>query len=63
MNWWELLEHLCVSIAIVGAAIAYIYKAFKFAKKPKDDIDNKLQRDYDRINDHDRDIREIKETL
>ena len=62
MNW-DASEHFCISIAVVGAAIAYIYKAIKFAKRPKDEIDEKLQRDYNRINGHDRDIREIKETL
>ena len=62
MNW-DMIEHACISIAVVGAAIAYIYKAVKFAKRPKDEVDAKLQRDYDRINDHDRDIRDIKDTL
>ena len=60
---WEHIQSACVSVAVVGAAIAYIYKAVKFAKAPKEDIYAKLQRDYDKINDHDKDIREIKATL
>ena len=49
MNW-EIVEHICISIAVVGAAITYIYKAFKFAKKPGDDVNKKLDRDHKRLN-------------
>lgn len=49
MNW-ETIEHVCISIAVVGAAITYIYKALKFAKKPSDDVNAKLDRDFKRIN-------------
>lgn len=48
MNW-ETIEHICISIAVIGAAITYIYKAFKFAKKPADDVHEKLKRDFDEI--------------
>ena len=48
MNW-ETIEHICISIAVIGAAITYIYKAFKFAKKPADDVNEKLKRDYNEI--------------
>ena len=40
---WETIEHICISIAVVGAAVTYIYKAFKFAKKPADDINSKVK--------------------
>ena len=49
MNW-EMIEHLCISVAVVGAAISYIYRGFKFAKKPADDVNDKLDRDYKRLN-------------
>ena len=49
MNW-EMIEHVCISIAVVGAALSYIYRGFKFAKKPSDDVNEKLARDYEKIN-------------
>jgi len=49
MNW-EIIEHICISIAVVGAALTYIYKGLKFAKRPSDDINEKLARDYEKIN-------------
>ena len=47
---WEVIEHVCISIAVVGAAITYIYKGVKFAKKPADDVMEKLDRDNRRLN-------------
>lgn len=47
---WETIEHICISIAIVGAAITYIWKGIKFAKKPADDVSSKLDNDNKRIN-------------
>ena len=48
MNW-EIIEHICISVAVVGAALTYIYKGIKFAKKPADDVNEKLARDYKKI--------------
>ena len=39
---WDGFEHLCITIAVVGAAIAYIYKAVRFAKKPADVLEKRL---------------------
>ena len=47
---WETVEHVCISIAIIGAALKYIWGGFKFAKKPADDIHSKLDNDNKRIN-------------
>lgn len=47
---WQVIQSACVSIAVVGAAIAYIYKAIKFAKKPADDVFDKLDNDNRRLN-------------
>lgn len=49
MNW-EMIEHLCISIAVVGAAITYIYKGVRAVKKPADDVNEKLARDFEKIN-------------
>ena len=49
MNW-EVFEQACISIAIVGAALTYIYRGLKFAKKPADDVNEKLDRDNRRLN-------------
>lgn len=48
MNW-ETIEHICISIAVIGAAVTYAYKAFKFASKPANDINEKLKRDFEAI--------------
>ena len=66
MDWttaWNIIEHACISIAVIGAALVYIAKGVKTIKKPADDVNDKLQRDYDKINDHDKDIRGIQSTL
>ena len=46
---WEVIEHFCISVAVVGAAITYMYKGIKFAKKPSDDVNEKLDRDNKRL--------------
>lgn len=46
---WETIEHICISIAVIGAAITYIYKGFKFAKKPSDEVNEKLKRDFNEL--------------
>lgn len=48
MNW-EAIEHFCISIAVVGAALTYIYKGIRFAKKPADDVHDKLDNDNKRL--------------
>ena len=48
MNW-EAVQSICISIAVVGAAITYIYKGIMFAKKPSDDVNDKLDRDNKRL--------------
>ena len=40
---WETIEHICISIAVVGAAVTYMYKAFLAAKKPSDSIKGKFE--------------------
>ena len=60
---WEIIEHVCVSIAVVGAAGTYVYKVFMGIKTPKDEIDKKLQRDYDRINNLEAEITALKKSI
>lgn len=60
---WETIEHICISIAVVGAAVTYIYKAFKFAKKPADDINSKVNAHKDRLDQQDEKIDKIDKTL
>ena len=62
MNW-EMIEHMCISIAVVGAALSYIYRGFKFAKKPSDNINEKLDRDYNRLNKHDEEFEYISKAI
>ena len=60
---WEAIEHFCISIAVVGAAIAYIYKAFKFVKKPADDVKDNIKGNKTKITEHDDKLKDIDETL
>lgn len=53
----------CVSFTSVCVATGWFIRIIKGLKKPKDDIDDKLQRDYDRINQLDKDMKEIRDTL
>lgn len=44
---------------MVCVAIGWMIKIVKGAKKPVDDIDDKLERDYNRLNQHDKDMEKI----
>ena len=62
MNW-ETIEHICISIAVVGAAITYIYKGFIFAKRPADDMKDNVQGNKNKIVEHEDKFKEVNETL
>ena len=66
MDWttaWSIIQNVCISIAVIGAAIVYIAKGIKTIRKPADDVNDKLQRDYNKLNDHDKDLRDVKAAL
>lgn len=44
-------------------AVGWVAKIVRGIRAPKTDIDNKLQRDYDRINQHDKEMKEIRSDL
>lgn len=54
---------ICGSFSVVCVAAGWLIKIIKGIKKPKDDIDDKLQRDYDRLNDHDKEMKAIKSDM
>ena len=54
---------ICVGFSTVCVAVGWLIKIIKGIKRPKDDIDDKLQRDYDRINKLDKDMKAIEKTL
>ena len=54
---------VCVGFTSVCVAAGWLIRIIKGVKKPKDDIDDKLQRDYDRINEHDKEMKEIKSDM
>lgn len=60
---WETIEHICISIAIVGAALTYIWKGIKFAMKPADDVASKLDNDNQRINKLKKDVEYIDKAI
>ena len=49
----------CVAFTSVCVAASWMIKVIKGIKKPKDDIDAKLQRDYNRLNDLETIIKEF----
>ena len=54
---------ICGSFSVVCVAAGWLIKIIKGIKKPKDDIDDKLQRDYDRLNEHDKEMKIIKSDM
>ena len=54
---------ICGSFSVVCVAAGWLIKIVKGVKKPKEDIDEKLQRDYDRLNDHDKEMKEFREDI
>lgn len=53
----------CVSFTSVCVSIGWLIRIIRNVKKPVDDVHDKLQRDYDRINSLDADMKSIKEIL
>lgn len=59
-------EKFMAALALFTAlciAAGWVIKIAKGIHAPKTDIDNKLQRDYDRINKHDEEMKEIRSDL
>lgn len=53
----------CGGFSCVCVAIGWLIKIVKGVKKPAKDVNEKLQRDYDRINALDEDMKDIRKTL
>lgn len=54
---------ICAGFTAVCVAGGWVIKIIMAMKKPKDDIDAKLQRDYDRLNDMDELMKEFEKQL
>lgn len=52
---------ICAGFTAVCVAGGWVIKIILAVKKPKEDIDAKLQRDYDRLNDMDQVLKEFEE--
>ena len=59
----DLILKICAGFTCICVAAGWLIKIIKGIKKPKDDIDDKLQRDYDRLNDHDKEMKAIKSDM
>ena len=57
MRW---IVAACVSFSAICVAVGWLIKIIREIKKPKDDIDAKLKRDYDRLNDMETTIKEFR---
>ena len=53
----------CGGFSCVCVAVGWLIKIIKGVKKPADDINDKLKRDYDRLNAHDEDMKDIRRIL
>lgn len=59
-------EKFMAALALFTAlciAVGWVIKIVRGLKAPKNEIDDKLQRDYDRINQHDKEMKEIRSDL
>lgn len=54
---------ICTYFTVVCVAIGWMIKIVKSAKKPVDDIDDKLERDYNRLNQHEKDMKKIESDM
>lgn len=54
---------VCGGFSCVCVAVGWLIKIVKGVKKPADDVNNKLKRDYDRLNALEDDMKDIRGTL
>ena len=54
---------ICTYFTVVCVAIGWMIKIVKGVRAPKEDIDDKLERDYNRLNQHDKDMKDIREDM
>lgn len=59
----EIFLQICTGFTVVCVAIGWLIKIIKNAKQPISNVDEKLQRDYKRINEIDKEIEELQDTL
>lgn len=59
----DLVLKICAGFSSVCVAVGWLIKIIKGIKKPKDDIDDKLQRDCDKINEHDKEMKVLKNDM
>lgn len=60
---WQLVLTICAGFVCIVTALEKLQDIIKRAKEPTEDVNDKLARDYDRINALDKEMDEIKETL
>ena len=53
----------CGGFSCVCVAVGWLIRIVKGVKKPADDVNAKLERDYERLNNHDQDMKAIRDTL
>ena len=53
----------CGGFSCVCVAVGWLIKIVKGVKKPADDVNAKLERDYKRLNTLDKDMKDIRDTL
>ena len=51
---------VCTGFTVVCVAVGWLIKIIRGIKKPADDVKDKLQRDYDKLNDHEAELKQLK---
>jgi len=59
----QLFVGACGGFSCVCVAVGWLIKIVKGIKKPSDDVQAKLERDYKRLNDLDKDMKDIRSVL
>lgn len=62
MNW-EQLEQICMSIAVIGAALTYIFRGLKFAKKPADKMDERIKHNEECLDRDNKRLKKLEEDI
>ena len=60
---WQVVLAVCAGFVCVVTALEKLQDIIKKAKQPTEDVETKLARDYKRINDLEKDMEDIKDTL
>ena len=59
----EFILGICAVIVAIGGAVTYVKKAITVALTPHKDVKERLDRDYRRLNQHDKQLEELQKDM